>query len=168
MKNLLLLLLISFVFFSCDSQPQEPENYEAIPWVSIGDVEKLVKKNPKKILVDVYTPWCGPCKMMDRNTFTDPTVINSVGKNFYPVKFNAEGSEKVTFMGKDYANPGYNPAKSKSRNSKHQLSPYFGARGYPCMVILDENMKVVDRILGYKTPDQFLAAINKHGLLGMN
>lgn len=165
-------IIYSFVLFvmisSCNNAPQEPESYDEVPWVSISDVEKLVKKNPKKVLVDVYTPWCGPCKMMDRNTFTDATVINAIGKNFYPVKFNAEGPDQVSFLGKTYENPGYQASRANRRNSRHQLTPYFGARGYPCLVILDENMQVVDRILGYKTPDQLLSALSKYDALSMN
>lgn len=164
MKPLFYLILTIIAGMACNNVPSEPENYTEIPWVSISEVESLVKQKSKKILVDVYTPWCGPCKMMDRNTFTDSQVINAIGKNFYPVKFNAEGPEQVKFLGKDYSNPNYNPARAKTRNSKHQLAPYFGVRGYPCLVILDENMQVEDKILGYKTPDQLLVAINKYDL----
>ncbi len=167
MKILFYFSLAIGLCIACNNTPNEPENYTEIPWVSISDVEKLVKQKPKKILVDVYTPWCGPCKMMDRNTFTDAQVINTIGKNFYPVKFNAEGPEQVQFMGKNYGNPNYMPARAKTRNAKHQLSAYFGARGYPCLVILDENMQVEERILGYKTPDQLMAAINKYELVSM-
>ena len=167
MKTIIYFLFLLGMFSACTNTPQEPESYDEIPWVSIGDVEKLVKKSPKKVLVDVYTPWCGPCKMMDRNTFTDATVINAIGKNFYPVKFNAEGPDQFDFMGKSYGNPGYNPSRATRRNSRHQLTPYFGARGYPCLVILDEDMKVVDRILGYKTPDQLLSALSKYDALSM-
>ena len=167
MKTILYSFIVLVLFTACNNVPQEPESYEEIPWVNISDVEKLVKKNPKKVLVDVYTPWCGPCKMMDRNTFTDETVINTIGKNFYPVKFNAEGPDEVSFLGKSYGNPKYNPSRGNSRNSRHQLTPYFGARGYPCLVILDEEMKVVDRILGYKTPDQLLLALSKYDILSM-
>jgi len=122
-------ILATAILFSCgNAAPAEPENYTEIPWVSISEVENLVKKNPKKILVDVYTPWCGPCKMMDRNTFTNEEIINQVGKNFYAVKFNAEGPEQVNFMGKEYANPTYDPARARTRNGRHQLSSFFVTR----------------------------------------
>ncbi|MGK0366527.1 MAG: thiol-disulfide isomerase/thioredoxin, partial [Saprospiraceae bacterium] len=70
-----------------------------MPWASLGDIEGLMKSNPKKIIVDVYTPWCGPCKMMDRNTFSNPEIISLMGDNFYPVKFNAEGADPITYLG---------------------------------------------------------------------
>jgi len=163
-----LYFLVTIFLFSCgNSAPAEPANYSEIPWVSMSDVEGLVKKNPKKILVDVYTPWCGPCKMMDRNTFTDPDIINQVGKNFYAVKFNAEGPDNVKFMGKDYGNPNYDPARSRTRNARHQLSSFFNVGGYPCLVILDENMRIVDKILGYKTPTQLSPELAKHQKLSM-
>lgn len=163
-----LYLFVGMLLISCgNSAPAEPANYTEIPWVSMSDVESLVKKNPKKILVDVYTPWCGPCKMMDRNTFTNADIINQVGKNFYAVKFNAEGPENVNFMGKEYGNPSYNPARAKSRNSRHQLSSFFNVNGYPCLVILDENMRIVDKILGYKNPEQLAPELAKHQKLSM-
>lgn len=164
-----LYILVTILMISCanSSSTAEPASYEEIPWVSLSEVEGLVKKKPKKILVDVYTPWCGPCKMMDRNTFTDSEIINQVGKNFYAVKFNAEGPDNVKFQGKEYGNPNYDPARSRTRNARHQLSSFFNVGGYPCLVILDENMRIVDKILGYKTPTQLGPELAKHQKLSM-
>ncbi len=128
-------------------------------WHGMGDVEKLVADSPKKIIVDVYTQWCGPCKMMDRNTFSDETVQKAINDKFYPVKFDAEGANEIVFKGQTYANPNHDPNK-RGRNSPHQLSKFFSVRGYPTLVVLDENFTILHKIVGYKTPDKLLAEIN--------
>jgi len=174
MKNLIILFL-AIGLFSCSnsSSPksdtkvvenpvvEEPENYTEIPWVKMNNIEALAAKNPKKILVDVYTSWCGPCKMMDKNTFTDPMIIKQVSKNFHAVKYNAEGPDPITFQGKEYTNPGYKP-NARGRNGVHQLSRFFQVPGYPTLVVMDENMKVLGQIVGYKQPQQLSAELAKY------
>ena len=59
-------------------------------WYTIEEVQALNEKDPKPILVDVYTDWCGWCKVMDRKTFANADVQAYIQENFYPVKFNAE------------------------------------------------------------------------------
>ena len=46
-----------------------------IKWLSITDAEKLMKKEPRKVIVDVYTDWCGWCKRLDATTYKDPAVV---------------------------------------------------------------------------------------------
>ena len=48
---------------------------QSINWVSMDEALALQQKAPKKILIDMYTSWCGPCKMLDRNTFTNKDLI---------------------------------------------------------------------------------------------
>ncbi len=133
-----------------------------MPWVKLDKVESLVKSEKKKVLVDVYTPWCGPCKMMDRMTFTDQAVVDAVSKSFYPVKYNAEGPDSFNFMGKEYGNPNFDPNKTRGRNARHELANFFSVRGYPTMVVMDENMKIIDKIVGYKKPAELLKSLEKH------
>ena len=171
MKNLIWMILF-FGLFSCSSSSPsstttttttatpEPENYEEIPWTTMGEVEALVKNKPKKILVDVYTPWCGPCKMMERKTFPDAEITNLIAKNFYAVKFNAEDPDPITFQGKEYTNPQFQPNK-RGPNAPHQLSAFFAVRGYPTLVVMDSNMKIIDKIVGYRTPAQLKQALEK-------
>ncbi|MDC1355849.1 thioredoxin family protein, partial [Flavobacteriaceae bacterium] len=70
---------------------------QTINWVSMDEALALQQKTPKKILIDMYTSWCGPCKMLDRNTFTNKDLIAYVNEHYYAVKFNAEGNETVNF-----------------------------------------------------------------------
>ena len=49
------------------------------------------------MIIDLYTDWCGWCKVMDRNTFTDSDVISHINNNFIAIKFDAEYQNSVTF-----------------------------------------------------------------------
>src|SRR5215467_6428835 len=73
-----------------------------IKWLSITEAEKLMKKEPKKVIVDIYTDWCGWCKRLDATTYKDPAVVDYINKNYYAVKFNAESKEDITYEGTTY------------------------------------------------------------------
>ena len=60
--------------FSFSSQKSD-EPKAKINWVTIEQAEKLNKQKPKKIMIDLYTSWCGYCKQLDAVTFEDPKVI---------------------------------------------------------------------------------------------
>jgi len=154
MRSIFVLTLILFSFLSCKQKASEPEVFTEIPWLSIDAVEPLLKNKSKNVIVDVYTPWCGPCKLMDKRTFTDQSTIDLISKNFYPVKFNAEGPDPITFKGKNYTNPKYDSAKGNRRNYPHQLSAFFQVRGYPSIVILDKELNIIHKVSGYKSPEQ--------------
>ena len=111
------------------------------------------KKEPKKIFVDAYTTWCGPCKMLDKNTFGNKDVTAYINKHYYAVKFNAEGNETINFKNKTFTNPNYDPDK-KGRNAVHQFAIAMGVNAYPTMVFFDENGKFLTPLRGYLTPQQ--------------
>lgn len=127
---------------------------QEINWVTLEQAVELQKKKPKKIMIDAYTNWCGPCKMLDKNTFQNKDVADYVNKNYYAVKFNAEGNETINFKGNTFDNPGYNPANANRRNSPHELAAYFSVRSYPTILFLDENGEFLSPVIGYKTPQQ--------------
>lgn len=123
---------------------------QEINWIFLEEALESQKTSPKKIFIDAYTVWCGPCKILDRNTFKNEGVIEYINKNYYAVKFNAQGDEEVTYKGKKYSNPGYDPGKAKTRNANHQLSRVFGIRAFATLVFLDEDANLLAPIVGYK------------------
>ncbi|WP_179351425.1 thioredoxin family protein [Winogradskyella vidalii] len=148
MRKKITLGLIAVFAFSITAIAQE------INWVTMDEALELQKKEPKKIFMDVYTNWCGPCKMLDKNTFQNADVAAYVNKHFYAVKFNAEGDEKVTYKDNTFGNPNYDASKANRRNSAHEFSRYLQVRAYPTMVFFDEEGNVISPIQGYLKPQQ--------------
>ena len=72
--------------------------------------------------------------------------------NYYAVKFDAESPDPVTYQGKTFTNPGWNP-NARGRNSTHELSRALGVNAYPTLVYFDEkatmlcNECVVERVV---------------------
>ncbi|WP_282041265.1 thioredoxin family protein [Winogradskyella flava] len=148
--------IIAFIAFgtlmSFQKVNETPEN--EINWVTIEEAVELQKKEPKKIIMDVYTNWCGPCKMLDKNTFHNEDVVNYINEHFYAVKFNAEGNDEVTFDEKTFTNPNYDAAKANRRNSSHEFTRYLKVSGYPTLAFFDEEAKLIAPISGYRKPRQ--------------
>jgi len=133
----------------------KPGANSPINWMSFAEAQEAMKKEPKKLFVDVYTHWCGPCKMLDRNTFSNAQFAEFVNQNYYPVKFNAQDENDIVFGGKTFSNPTYDPAKGQyRRNGTNQLAGAMGIRAFPTMVILNEQLEIMQSVRGYKTAQQ--------------
>ena len=91
---------------------------QKINWMTMNEALAAQKKEPKKIFMDVYTDWCGPCKLLDRNTFSNKKVINFINENYYAVKFNAEGTEEITYQDFTYTNPNYKEGRKGASQKK--------------------------------------------------
>lgn len=65
-------------------------------------IKKEAKKESKPIFIDCYTTWCGPCKFMDREVFTNDSVADFYNKNFVNMKMDME-SDSGNIMRKSYS-----------------------------------------------------------------
>src|SRR3954454_9110641 len=79
------------------AQDSPPAHAGSVKWMSFEQAVEKSKSEKRKIFIDVYTDWCGWCKVMDQKTFTDPAVAKLLNEKFYAVKFNAEQRDDVKF-----------------------------------------------------------------------
>lgn len=137
-------ILLSLSFLSSFSQNSQ------IEWISFEEAVKRSEKNPKKIIVDVYTNWCGWCKKMDANTFTNPIIVKYIQENYYAVKLNAEQKDTV-FLGEQI----FVNSNPNGRRVPHDLAIALlnGKMTYPSIVYLDEKVELMHpAIAGYQDP----------------
>jgi len=142
-----LLLLLPILAFTSG----EPK----VNWLSFEQAVAFQNSEKRKVIIDIYTDWCGWCKRMDATTFSDPAVAKMLESNFYPVKFNAEQREPVTFNNYTFK---FIPRGAKGY---HELAATLlnDKLSYPSVVFLNENFEIIQVLSGYHKADEFLKII---------
>jgi thioredoxin-related protein len=155
MRKDIVLLLSVIIFFSFAGMAQDTGTGR-VKWYSIEEAEKLNRQQPRKIMIDVYTDWCGWCKKMDKETFNHPVIAEYINKNYYPVKLNAESKEEIIFNGNAY--------KYVAQGSRgyHELAAGLlnGKMSYPSIAYMNEKMELLGAVPGYMTAQSIEPLLN--------
>lgn len=141
MKSLLSIIAIILCSFSFGQN---------IKWLKVDEASSAIKSDPKKpILLTFYTDWCGFCKKMEKETFVDKDVVDYINANYIPVRFNAETTDMVNFLGINYS-------YVKAAKANYLAYVLTGGRlSYPSTVVID-NKGISERIIfGYRSPADF-------------
>jgi thioredoxin-related protein len=141
-----LLFIFTFITFSFQVKSQDKIN-----WLSFEEAIALNKEKPKPILIDVYTDWCGYCKKMDKETYSNKVIIDYINENFYAIKLNGEGKEDITYKGYTFK------YKKEGRSEYHELSASLleGKLSYPTTVFMTEKEQLLQKIPGYLSTERF-------------
>ena len=128
-------------------------NKEKINWITVSQLNELYRKDPKPILLDVYTSWCGWCKEMDRTTYKNEKVVKYINEHYYAVKLDAESTDSLFFNDKKY---GYN-----ARYKSNELAEFllFGRMEFPTTVFLPTIDARPAPLAGYLKPKEMEAPL---------
>lgn len=100
-----------------------------------GTYEEALQKaraEGKQIFVDVYTSWCGPCKMMAKNVFTCQEVGDYYNSKFVCLKLDAE------------------------KEKTHGFFKHYEAGAYPSFFWLDAQGNLLETRTGFASPEDFI------------
>ena len=134
-KNIVILfLLFTSMFFS------------QIKWMNIEEALTAQAKNPKKMIINFYSESSTSCKKMEKETYNHSVISNYLNENFYPVKFNAEATETINFLGRTFGNN-----NSTENNSLNEFSKFMNISTVPSTVFIDEGNKIITVLQGNLT-----------------
>ena len=119
---------------------------EKINWISFEEAGKQMLNKPMPVLIDVYTSWCGWCKVMDKKTYANDSVAQYINKNFYAIKFDAESRTPIEWKGKTYT---YQPQYKMHGLAVELLK---GDAGFPTTVIIPVDPPDPQPVPGYLQP----------------
>lgn len=124
-------LFLSHFLFA--QQPQPDAEGSFVKWMTLTEALEKTKTQPRPIIMDFYTDWCGWCKRMMQTTYASPGLAQYINTNFYPVKFNAETKDTVEYLGQKYG-----PSSDKPK-SAHNLALKLlqGKLMYPTTLFLN-------------------------------
>lgn len=100
---------------------------------------KEAKAKKKLIFLDAYASWCGPCKLLKKNTFTDDKAGKFFNEAFINVAMDMEKGE-----GPD-------------------IGAKYGVNAFPTLIITDADGNLITYTQGYITPEQ-LIEFGQYGL----
>lgn len=140
MKKVIIVLLVIGGFAACKSKLNTTEATtqaaQAISWLSEANLEKAqaqAAESGKPVFVDIGAEWCGYCKKMKKNIFTDNVVASAMNAGFVPLSLDGEKGDGQALVSK------------------------LGINGFPAQLILDSKGNVLKKNIGYLNAEGLLA-----------
>jgi len=129
-----------------DKKAAETTKPEAkLDWLALDAAVGKAKAQNKHVIVNVYTTWCGYCRMMDKQTFGNEEVASHLRENFVLAKVNGESSSKVHWQGQEM--------------TEREFARAVGVTGFPATYFLKPNAEMLGGVSGYiRTPDFMIYA----------
>lgn len=90
-KRSAVLVLITFLLVGVEATAQ---SMESIDWMPLQEAQKKATETGKKVLIYAEAQWCGYCKKMNKQVFSQQSVRDSLLKYFHPVHIDIESDEK--------------------------------------------------------------------------
>lgn len=131
-----------------DAKPEkETTELKEIDWMTYPEGLAKAAKGEKHVFIDFSTSWCGWCKKMDREVFSDPEVIKMLNDNFVAVKVEGDSRKKLDI-------DGYIISEADLTRKD------YGVRGFPAFWFLKSDGTKIAPLSGYKPKDTFMRALS--------
>lgn len=129
-------VLLVAILLPCLATAQDSKK-PAIEWkTDYHEAIKLAKEQNKPVIIDFFATWCGPCRRMDEQVYTDPEVVKAM-QSFVVIKIDIDTDRKTTMA--------------------------YGVQSIPRTVILNVHGEMIGDRVGSMPSDEYLAFLKDAG-----
>jgi thioredoxin-related protein len=119
-----------------------PKPAAKLEWLAFDAAAAKAAKMNKHLIVDVYTTWCGYCRLMDRATYGNPEIAAYLTDNFVLAKVNGESPNLLHWRGEEL--------------SERQFARKVGVTGYPSTFFMKPDAEMLGGVPGFIQPPDFM------------
>ncbi len=157
MQKVTAILLLTLVMVSWKPATTSSPIKGKVNWLTLKEAETLAAREKKPLLIDLYTDWCGWCKVMDKQTYSHEKVAEYINSHFIPVKLDAETREAILWKGKSYA---YNASYKVNMYAVYLTQ---GQLSFPTTVIIPADGTAPQAIPGFLEPKDIESLLKYFG-----
>jgi thioredoxin-related protein len=143
-KSIIATLMFSAVYLATIAQGKGIQFKNASSW---QEIRKRAKAEHKCVFVDCYTTWCGPCKAMDDNVYSNDSVAQVVNHSFIALKLQMD----VTSNDNNEIREHYTDAK--------KMDQEYHITAFPTLLFFSPDGELIYRKEGYQGPNDFIALV---------
>jgi thioredoxin-related protein len=150
------IIALLWVFTSCaksaenddrNPNPSASKNNIFVSWHNFNDGIKLAREKRKPVVIDFYADWCGWCKKMDAEVFSDSEVARKLRDDFICIRIYTDKNISEIIRYKNHT------------LTKQEFSTMLGVQGLPTLVFMDREANLITKIPGFIKKNVFLPLI---------
>lgn len=158
-------LLSLALYGTIPAQSPAPEATPAVQWMEFDAALKTASASGKHIMVDVYTDWCGYCKKLDAETYSEEGVRKILADSYVSIKLKGDSSRKLKVSVQPLDSEGKTLLRfvvtDTASSSEASLSRgALRATGFPTIAFLAPDGRLITTRPGYINAEQFTHIIN--------
>lgn len=156
LNTLVIALVILLTAPSCSKSSEQDREKKGTPaggevsvtWYNFNEGLKLASEKRKHIVMDFYADWCGWCRKMEAEVFSDPEVAKNLRDNYICIRVHTDKNYNETIKFKNHV------------LTKQEFSMMLGVQGLPTVVFMDRDGNLITKIPGYINKETFLPLLS--------